>query len=207
MGWQRLYYQMNRNTKIALGILGAIGLIGIIGYVNRKAIKKVVKKTVYKAKKFLLKKQHEYFVEDLHPKVQDRFRELIRGIEKRGYDVILTSGYRSFKKQADLKKKNPKNASPGRSMHNYGLAIDLNLRKGTTLWRKKTSQEKWLMTGVPQLAEKLGFRWGGRFKSYHDPVHFSLAKDYSPKKLLAQAVKQFGSKPEKIRGNRVVLTA
>ena len=43
--------------------------------------------------------------------------------------AVITSGYRSLKKQAELyaayKKGGPLAAAPGKSAHNYGLAVDI----------------------------------------------------------------------------------
>jgi len=53
----------------------------------------------------------------------------------------------------------------------------------------------------------MGFRWGGDFANYHDPVHFGLGHIYDTKKLLAQAEQRFGTDPNNIRGNEVSLIA
>ena len=108
---------------------------------------------------------------------QAAFRALFEEIEAQTpYRVLVTSGYRSSEQQARLHKRNPKNAKPGRSKHNHRLAMDINLVKWGKIVRKADSKETWLATGVPQLAKKLGFRWGGDFRSYHDPVHFELRR-------------------------------
>jgi len=39
---------------------------------------------------------------------------------------------------------------------------------------KGHSKSSWESTGAPDVARGMGFRWGGDFKSYHDPVHFEL---------------------------------
>lgn len=148
------------------------------------------------------------YVNKLHKSVQPRFAELIKKIEELGYRVVLTSGYRSFGEQLALKKKNKSNASAGSSPHNYGLALDMNIVDSKGIWYKKaTSKNKWLKTGVPQLANKLGFRWGGNFKSYHDPVHFDVIdnKKYNVKKMYASA-KETTPNVEDIKGNLVQLT-
>lgn len=107
-----------------------------------------------------------------------RFTDLINKINASGYYVIITSGYRSFQKQADLKKKYPgRAASAGGSKHNFGLAIDINIVHIQTgrQYGLKTSAQAWYGTGIPQLAKSLGFRWGGdSFGKNYDPVHFDL---------------------------------
>ena len=103
------------------------------------------------------------------------FEALFKAIEKEtAYRVLVTSGYRSYEDQVLLKKQNSKNATPGRSPHQYKRAMDINLISVNGLIRKSDSKETWIATGVPQLAKERGFRWGGDFKTYHDPVHFEL---------------------------------
>jgi len=185
---------VEKSTKNILWGLGiTAGIFGIVVVAKRKQILS-----------FILSKEQEYFIKDLHPKAQDIFRKFIKLIEAKGYNVIINSGYRTFSEQSKLKKENSKNATPGSSMHNYGFAIDINLQKGTGLWKKEDSDEHWLKTGVPQLAKELGLRWGGDYKGYQDAVHFDIAMDAG--KLLTLAYKQFGTNPENIRGNEVQLT-
>ena len=103
------------------------------------------------------------------------FEDLIAAIHKQTWCwVIITSGYRDRATQTRLHQENQKNARAGRSKHGVQRAIDINLVTWSGLIRKRDSTARWLATGVPQLAEKKGFRWGGRFHSYHDPVHFEL---------------------------------
>ena len=149
----------------------------------------------------LLTTAQKYFVDQLHTAYRKKFQHLIAKIEQMGYSVIPTSGYRSFQEQANLWMENKKNAMPGLSHHNYGLALDINLQKGVELWRKSTAKEEWMKTGVPQLAKALGFSWGGDYNSYHDPVHFYIPLD--TKKLLSTAYTQFGNDPSNVKGNEV----
>ena len=119
---------------------------------------------------------NRYFLEkmgDNRQEFEDLFRDIERGTP---YYVLVTSGYRSHEEQARLKKQNPKNAAPGRSPHQHQRAMDINLISVKGLIRKADSKERWNSTGVPQIAKKKGFRWGGDFKSYHDPVHFELRR-------------------------------
>ena len=187
---------MTTRTKIFLGIGIAFALVLITLFVLRKKIFRI-----------LLSAEQEVFIRDLHPKQQNLFRKFIAAAQKRGWKVVLTSGFRSFAKQGELKKANSKNASPGRSVHNYGYAIDVNLVNiQTKKWLKKASPKTdWIASGIPKLAEEMGLRWGGKaFAGYYDPVHFEKAVD--TKVLLAQAKKQFGSDVTKIEGNKVLIT-
>lgn len=152
----------------------------------------------------VLDANQEYYIGDLHPKAKESFRDFIRAVEKRGYQVIVTSGYRSFSEQAKLKAQNSKNASPGNSYHNYGMALDINLVKDNSWWRKSTPKDEWEKTGIPQLARRLGMKWGGDFTSYHDPVHFTVPVK-PVNELLVTAKNQFGTNVNNIQGNKVQL--
>ena len=92
------------------------------------------------------------------------------------YEVIITSGFRTFEKQNQLNLDDSRNAKPGYSLHNYGLAIDLNLKNKATgeLIRKADNVAKWEETGIVTLADRMGLKWGGDFTGYYDPVHFYL---------------------------------
>lgn len=108
-------------------------------------------------------------------KNQAKFTQLIERIHKETpYFVFITSGYRSTAKQTVLYQQNSKNAKPGTSPHEFKRALDFNLI-GIEGWiRKRDAVETWRATGVPDIAQEMGFRWGGNFKNYHDPVHFDV---------------------------------
>jgi peptidoglycan L-alanyl-D-glutamate endopeptidase CwlK len=188
-------------------ITGLIVLAGVGFLLFSKPGQKLLKKgqtTGDQAVKFFLNVDHKLFIEDLNPAVKNKFTDLIQAIQDRGYNVLITSGYRSFKSQNKLYQENKKNARPGYSLHNYGLAIDINLQKGLKLWKKNTDRQAWISTGIPDLAKNLGFRWGGDFKDYFDPIHFDLY--YKTDNLLSIAKKTFGSDPDLIKGNQVSLS-
>lgn len=103
------------------------------------------------------------------------FFKFIERIEKEtGFYVLITDGKRTFEEQEALHKANPKNAKPGTSRHETGRAIDINLvdKKTGKYIRKADTLATWNATKVPAIAKEMGIRWGGDFKSYHDPVHF-----------------------------------
>lgn len=117
----------------------------------------------------------------LLPHNEAKFRALCEAIEKTGNIVVITSSYRSTEEQERLYRENPKNAKPGSSPHEHSRAIDINLITVRGWVHKSDSVAKWNQTGVPQLAKKMGFRWGGDFTNYHDPVHFEIPKSALPK--------------------------
>lgn len=161
--------------------------------------------------------QQEKFVQQLHPLVQDKFRGLIQAIESQTpYKVQVQSSYRSFGYQQYLKDtyaiKYPSVpvGRPGRSYHQYGLALDItmvNPKYPNDVYSHNKTEQQWRDTGVPAIAEKLGFVWGGTFTvaagSKYDPVHFDLSNTYALKSLYNSAVAQFGSDPNKIQGNKI----
>jgi D-alanyl-D-alanine carboxypeptidase/Family of unknown function (DUF5715) len=107
------------------------------------------------------------------------FKNFIAEIEsKTDWNVAINSGLRSEDEQVELKKKNSKNATPERSKHVKGKAIDINLyQKGwipRNFLKKSDTKAAWEKTGVPDLAKQFGLKWGGDFKTYHDPVHFEV---------------------------------
>lgn len=149
----------------------------------------------------------EAYIRELHPAAQARFRALLRAIEASGWRVTVTSGYRSFAKQAALYAADSRNARPGRSHHNYGLAIDINAaNKDGRALRKASPKSEWLASGIPQLAKSMGFAWGGDFAGYYDPVHFDLKNDYPMDQVAAAAAAQFGTDPYRVQGNQVQLS-
>lgn len=144
--------------------LGAIALGAVLAGVGQK--------------NKLLRVELEAWIDDLHQQAQAKFRALIAEIEKRGYEVAIQSGYRSFEKQAQLYASGQTPARAGASFHNYGLALDINMAKNGQVWRMASGRAAWLATGIPQIAEQMGFTWGGRFGGYYaangDNVHFHL---------------------------------
>ena len=118
-------------------------------------------------------------VNKLHPSYRGKVAEFFSKIEDElGFTAYATSGYRNFKEQESLYKKNNNNAKAGFSSHNYGYAIDINVKNkdGNIFLRKADTSKSWRDSGVVPLSEKLGLSWGGdgNFGTYHDPVHFYI---------------------------------
>ena len=128
------------------------------------------------ASHYRLKQHNQRFLKEMGEN-QAAFEELFQAIERKTpYRVLVTSGYRDHEAQVRLHKQNPKNATPGRSPHQFQRAMDINLISVRGLIRKSDSKARWEGTGVPKLAKDLGFKWGGDYKTYHDPVHFELRR-------------------------------
>jgi hypothetical protein len=172
---------MKRSTKIWIGVGAGVLIAGVLVFAFRNPIKRGLKKTFKGYKwfdtglKWYRDSKTRAIVENLHPKIVDDFKEFISRVEKElGLQVIATSGYRSWEKQAELHKQNPKNASAGNSSHNYGFALDLNVldKNGNNILRMATPKSSWENSGIVRIAKDMGFKWGGDFRGYYDPVHF-----------------------------------
>jgi len=105
----------------------------------------------------------------MYPRIE-RWLALCR---ERGIFITITSSYRSPAKQARLYqawlargKRGLPAAPPGSSLHNTGEAIDFTARYNPTYGRRYTNP----IAEAGTLAERAGFRWGGRFKTI-DPIH------------------------------------
>jgi hypothetical protein len=175
-----------------------------IGYIYRKQIRGGVRDIV----NYVFTAQQEAYLKELHPKYSNVFRKFIAEVEKTTpYKVLITSGFRTFPEQIELHKENSQNASAGKSMHNYGTAVDLNLisKKDGSSIRKADSTATWEKTGIVKIAKKYGLKWGGggNFGDYADNVHFEIPLGGAS--LYAKAIKQFGSE-SKVIGNKVNLT-
>lgn len=94
----------------------------------------------------------EKFIVNLHPLYQDYFRSFITAVEAAGtnYKVLIYSGYRTFNQQVAENINNRSNAKAGLSMHNYGLAIDINLISTTT--KRMVRKNGW--------TDAYGVNWG-----------------------------------------------
>ncbi len=142
---------------------------------------------------------------ELHPAIRNTFSEFINDIENNlGYHVIITDGYRSIEDSKKLKDSNNKNAIPGFSFHNYGMAIDINLQSQDLLIKKATPKAAWLKSGVVDIAKKYNLRWGGNFSNYYDPIHFDAGNIYNIKDLNTKFMAQNASSPG-INGNEINL--
>lgn len=71
-------------------------------------------------------------IEDLHPCLQEKARQLIELCKAEGIEIRVTSTLRTFAEQAQLYAQGRTKpgqivtrAKPGQSWHNYGLAVDV----------------------------------------------------------------------------------
>ena len=109
-------------------------------------------------------------IQGLKPRMKEILIKMNEKAKELGYDLVLSSAYRSHQKQKDLKRDMPTiAASPYKSAHEYGVAIDICLYKNG----KKVS-----VKDVPEFAQysqSLGLTWGENWtKHKKEPWHFNL---------------------------------
>jgi hypothetical protein len=106
----------------------------------------------------------------LHPYFRDQISALIRACKAKGIEIAVVETYRTHAKQNEYKGmgKGYTNSGAGKSKHQYGLAVDVvPVVRGVAVWNNVALWKKVGTTG-----EKLGLRWGGRWRRPYDPGHF-----------------------------------
>lgn len=125
----------------------------------------------------------------LHPFVKQQAEALLIAANNRlkHHKMIITQGFRSKEEQDKIYAqgrttpgKIVTNAKGGHSMHNYGLAIDFALLTPDgkkAVWDTYSDFDKDGMpdwSEVVEEAKKLGFVWGGDWKSFVDKPHLEM---------------------------------
>jgi peptidoglycan LD-endopeptidase CwlK len=135
-------------------------------------------------------------LQNVHPVVATKARQLISQAYKEGINVIITQGFRSIEEQNKLyaqgRTKPGKivtNAKGGYSYHNFGLAFDFAILNddGTVNWNV---DDKWKRVG--QIGKSLDLEWGGDWTNFKDYPHFQYTFGLSLAELRA------GKKPPQI---------
>jgi len=153
--------------------LGVLGYFLTLPFTTRKA-QASPKKTV------MLEPDQTRKVSELDKRLQPLAIEHIRLAREAQIDARITSGYRSFQRQAELYAQGRTepgnivtNAQPGESRHNYGEAYDLAIFVDDKPdWNRPESE--WEKLG--ELGKSLGLEWGGDWVSLKDRPHFQLPK-------------------------------
>lgn len=135
----------------------------------------------------------------LHPRVRPFARALIEKSVGQGIIIKVTSGTRSFAEQDDLfaqGRTKPGSivtkARGGFSNHNFGIAFDVTIFKGSSDPESAKSPvfESPLYKVIGALGTDLGLEWGGNWKTIVDEPHFQLrpgwADDMSEPNMLAE---------------------
>ena len=119
----------------------------------------------------------------LHPIFRDKVIELINACKRKGIELAIVETYRTPSKQREYKTMGKKYTSfgAGKSKHQYGLAIDVvPVVDSVAVWDNAALWRKIGLTG-----EKLGLRWGGRWRKPYDPGHFEWTGGASTYNLVA----------------------
>jgi len=140
----------------------------------------------------------------LEPKAQEKFTPFIRQAKavanSYGVEYVAISGTRGKKEQNDLYAKGRTkpgrvvtNARYGYSNHNFGIALDFGVFKGT----------RYLDSSDPELAAKVhkavslvakqhGIDWGGSWNGFRDLPHFEVS---APLSMAEKRRRLFAGKP------------
>ena len=128
----------------------------------------VNKEFVYDNKKDIYATKNASKIKKLDKEMQERTKKLIAYANENGYDVEITSGYRTQAEQIALQKKykNEKGRVAKNSAHCQGKAIDIKVTKNG-----QKSDAGYKLLGK-YATSQLGMRWGGNFTSYRERWHF-----------------------------------
>lgn len=122
-------------------------------------------------------------LEALHPYFRDKINQLIQVCKSKGIEITVVESFRTKAKQAEyfgMGRKYTRSAG-GKSKHQYGLACDVvPVVNGQPQWDDKVL---WRKIGVE--GEKLGLRWGGRWRTPYDPAHFEWTGGITTRELVA----------------------
>jgi hypothetical protein len=191
------------DNKILVWISGIGSVLLIIGLINRKKINEMLTEYNNKAK-----------FDTLNPAAKPIFKKFFMLVKQSGWNPIITSAWRSYAREVSIIAAEKLKMSANNSPHLYSLACDCNFENQKTGKRLRMADgvQSWLDSGIPQIAEKLGLRWGGRFNGYPDVVHFDIVnilanKGIKQTSLYDKALAQFGGDPNKIVGSEFVIKA
>ena len=122
----------------------------------------------YNSKTDIYATQNAEYIKNLTNEMQERTKKLIAYANKNGYDVEISSGYRTEQRQKELQEeyKNEPGRVAEKSAHCAGKAIDIKVSKNG-----QESEAGYNLLGKYAKSE-LGMRWGGDFTSYRERWHF-----------------------------------
>jgi peptidoglycan L-alanyl-D-glutamate endopeptidase CwlK len=118
-------------------------------------------------------------LDDLLPPVRTRAEAFIAACKEAGIELLVTSTYRDHDSQAALYAQGRTkpglritNAMPGRSYHNWRVALDVvPIVHGKPLWSTTGPYAKlWDLIG--RTGESVGLEWAGRWTHFPEFAHF-----------------------------------
>jgi hypothetical protein len=113
----------------------------------------------------------------LHPYLRDKIITLIGICKDRGIELAVVETYRTHAKQHEYKSMGRRftRSGAGKSKHQYGLAVDIvPIVNGKAEWHNLA-----LWRRIGYAGERLGLRWGGRWRRIFDPGHFEWTNGLS----------------------------
>ena len=144
-------------------------------------------------------------IQALHPKIRPLAAYFINTAFEQGFKLRITSAFRSIADQERIRRPRllnpngpitgplkpgvPAVAKPGRSPHNFGLALDVaevpteanGFKAGQMSCKNGYPRERWHQLG--DIGKECGFTsWGGDYSKW-DPVHFHLTFGKSIRQL------------------------
>lgn len=109
-------------------------------------------------------------IQDLKPYMKEALVKLDKKAKELGYKLVVIDGFRTHEGQKAAKKRKPKLcATPGKSPHEYGVAVDLALYDSNG---KQISIDK--VKAFSDYAQAIGLEWGATWKSKYEPWHFNM---------------------------------
>lgn len=120
-------------------------------------------------------------LEALHPYFRELVKTLIARCKANGIELAVVETFRTRAKQNEYRAmgKSYTRSAGGSSKHQYGLAVDVvPMKDSVAVWH---SMALWRKVGA--VGEKLGLRWGGRWRHPFDPGHFEWAPGVSTHQL------------------------
>lgn len=131
-------------------------------------------------------------VTQLHPKLQEKVKQLKAECEKAGLKIGISECLRTVAEQDALYAQGRTKPGPivtnakgsnYSSCHMWGIAVDFYRNDGKGAYNDKDG----FFTKVGKIGQKLGLEWGGAWKSIIDKPHFQLPDwGSTPSKLKAQ---------------------
>ena len=124
----------------------------------------------------------------LHPRVRPYARTLIEKAATQGIIIKVTSAMRTYAEQDDIyaqgRTKPGKivtNVKGGYSNHNFGIAFDVTIFKGSDDPEKAKTPvyESPAYKAIGAMGTDIGLAWGGNWTSIKDEPHFELRPDWA----------------------------
>ncbi|MDI3525845.1 MAG: peptidoglycan LD-endopeptidase CwlK [Tenuifilum sp.] len=136
-------------------------------------------------------------IKKLHPKVRDEVLSIYHELVRQKVPIRITDTLRTFEEQEELYSRGRTKpgkivtkAKPGRSYHNYGLALDfcLLMNDGKKASWSRTADlnanQKADWEEIVALFKHYGWEWGGDWASFKDYPHLQKTFGFSTSQLL-----------------------